>query len=160
MTNTTHTLRRTDRAVSLEEARRFADLSPYATLVTATPDGLPYGVPVSPVIEGDVVWFHAARGVGRKYDNLTRNPRAALVFVAEAVPDEPAFSMNYKSAILEGVVTRVEDETERLHALWLISERWAGNAPLDARRRMLAGSDAVDVWRLDVESFSGKSRDL
>ncbi len=83
-------------------ARQVANDAPYGTLVTASATGEPYGVPVSPVIEGNVIWFHAAANVGRKFDNLTHNPRCAMVFVSDASPDEPAFSMNYRSAMFEG----------------------------------------------------------
>ncbi len=114
---TTHPMRRTDREASETFARQVANDAPYGTLVTASATGEPYGVPVSPVIEGNVIWFHAAANVGRKFDNLTHNPRCAMVFVSDASPDEPAFSMNYRSAMFEGhasIVTNVGRKFDNL----------------------------------------------
>lgn len=115
-----HPMRRPDRAASEDFARRTANEAPYGTLVTASASGEPYGTPVSPVIEDDKIYFHAAAGAGRKFENLTANPRCSMVFVSMTEPDEPAFSMNYRSAVFEGRATLVTDEIEKMHALWLI----------------------------------------
>lgn len=95
-------MRRPDRAASEDFARRTANEAPYGTLVTASASAEPYGTPVSPVIEDDKIYFHAAAGAGRKFENLTANPRCSMVFVSMTEPDEPAFSMNYRSAVFEG----------------------------------------------------------
>lgn len=121
-----HPMRRPDRAASEDFARRTANEAPYGTLVTASASGEPYGTPVSPVIEDDKIYFHAAAGAGRKFENLTANPRCSMVFVSMTEPDEPAFSMNYRSAVFEGRATLVTDEIEKMHALWLIGARRAG----------------------------------
>lgn len=97
-----HPMRRPDRAASEDFARRTANEAPYGTLVTASASAEPYGTPVSPVIEDDKIYFHAAAGAGRKFENLTANPRCSMVFVSMTEPDEPAFSMNYRSAVFEG----------------------------------------------------------
>lgn len=155
----THPMRRTDRETSETFARQVANDAPYGTLVTASATGEPYGVPVSPVIEGNVIWFHAAANMGRKFDNLTHNPRCAMVFVSDASPDEPAFSMNYRSAMFEGHASIVTDQVEKMHALWLICAKWAGGESLEKRRKMMdAGIDQVNVWRIDVTHITGKTR--
>lgn len=158
---TTRPMRRNDRATDEAFARRVASEAPYGTLLTATPTGEPYGVPVSPVIEGDKIYFHGAAGAGRKFEALCANPRCAMVFVSMSAPDEPAFSMNYASALMEGRATLVTDEIEKMHALWLIGGRWAGSQPIAKRRAYIEGDMAnCDVWRIDIESISGKSRDM
>ena len=155
-----HPMRRTDRLASEDFARRTAIEAPYGTLLTATLDGEPYGVPVSPVLEGDKIYFHAVKGVGRKFENLLKNPKCAMVFVSMTSPDEAAFSMNYRSAVFEGRATLVTDEVEKMHALWLIGERWAGSQTIDKRRTVIEGSMALaDVWRIDVDVISGKTRE-
>ena len=137
-------MRRPDRAASEDFARRTANEAPYGTLVTASASGEPYGTPVSPVIE-----------------NLTANPRCSMVFVSMTEPDEPAFSMNYRSAVFEGRATLVTDEIEKMHALWLIGARWAGSQPIAKRRAYIEGDMArCDVWRIDVDVISGKTREM
>ena len=141
-----HPMRRPDRAASEDFARRTANEAPYGTLVTASASGEPYGTPVSPVIEDDKIYFHAAAGAGRKFENLTANPRCSMVFVSMTEPDEPAFSMNYRSAVFEGRATLVTDEIEKMHALWLIGARWAGSPlrRLAHRRRRHLREDPRD----------------
>lgn len=156
-----HAMRRNDRRQNEDFARKVASEAPYGTLLTATPSGEPYGVPVSPVIEGNKIYFHGAAGAGRKFEALCANPRCAMVFVSMSAPDEPAFSMNYASALMEGRPTLVTDEIEKMHALWLIGGRWAGSQPIAKRRAYIEGDMAkCDVWRIDVEAISGKSRDM
>ena len=150
-------MRRPDRAASEDFARRTANEAPYGTLVTASASGEPYGPPVSPV----KIYFHAAAGAGRKFENLTANPRCSMVFVSMTEPDEPAFSMNYRSAVFEGRATLVTDEIEKMHALWLIGARWAGSQPIAKRRAYIEGDMArCDVWRIDVDVISGKTREM
>ena len=154
-------MRRPDRAASEDFARRTANEAPYGTLVTASASAEPYGTPVSPVIEDDKIYFHAAAGAGRKFENLTANPRCSMVFVSMTEPDEPAFSMNYRSAVFEGRATLVTDEIEKMHALWLIGARWAGSQPIAKRRAYIEGDMArCDVWRIDVDVISGKTREM
>ena len=146
-----HPMRRPDRAASEDFARRTANEAPYGTLVTASASAEPYGTPVSPVIEDDKIYFHAATGAGRKFENLTSNPRCSMVFV----------SMNYRSAVFEGRATLVTDEIEKMHALWLIGARWAGSQPIAKRRAYIEGDMArCDVWRIDVDVISGKTREM
>jgi nitroimidazol reductase NimA-like FMN-containing flavoprotein (pyridoxamine 5'-phosphate oxidase superfamily) len=84
-----------------------------------------------------------------------------MVFVSMTEPDEPAFSMNYRSAVFEGRATLVTDEIEKMHALWLIGARWAGSQPIAKRRAYIEGDMArCDVWRIDVNVISGKTREM
>lgn len=162
MTNeNSHAMRRTDRRQNEDSAREVASKAPYGTLVMASPQAEPYGVPVSPVIEDDKIYFHGAAGTGRKFECLCANPRCAMVFVSVSEPDEPAFSMNYCSAVFEGRATLVTDEIEKMHALWLIGARWTGSQSIAKRRAYIeADMGNCDVWRIDIDAVSGKMRDM
>ena len=83
------------------------------------------------------------------------------MFVSVSEPDEPAFSMNYCSAVFEGRATLVTDEIEKMHALWLIGARWAGSQSIAKRRAYIeADMGNCDVWRIDIDAVSGKMRDM
>lgn len=48
-----------------------------------------------------------------------------------------------------------------MHALWLIGARWAGSQPIAKRRAYIEGDMArCDVWRIDVDVISGKTREM
>lgn len=68
-------LRRKPRELTREQAIEVIEATPHAVLSTADLDGNPYGVPVSPVLEGDHIYFHST-GMpgGRKEDNMRMNP--------------------------------------------------------------------------------------
>lgn len=66
-----------------------------------------------------------------------------------------------RSAVFEGRATLVTDEIEKMHALWLIGARWAGSQPIAKRRAYIEGDMArCDVWRIDVDVISGKTREM
>ena len=52
-------LRRKPRELTREQAIEVIEATPHAVLSTADLDGNPYGVPVSPVLEGDHIYFHS-----------------------------------------------------------------------------------------------------
>ena len=152
-------MRRTDRERSSDFGRRVAAEAPYGVLSTVSPEGTPYSIPVSPVLDGDVLYFHGAAGVGRKRNNMLQNAKVSMLFVGQCDVAEPEFSVNYRSAIFEGRAQLVTDETERLHALWLIAARYCPSVAPERRSAYMneAGS-RVDIWRIDVERITAKSR--
>ena len=156
---TNRDMRRSDRARSEAFARRLAAEAPWGLLVTASPDGTPYAVPVSPVIEGNAIYFHGAKDTGRKLRNIDANPRVSMVFVGPSEVVEPEFSVNYASAVFEGRAVRLTDETERMHGFWLIASHWCpSQGPAVRADYMKTFGAAADVWRIDIEHVSAKSR--
>lgn len=55
-----------DRQLSDEVAYALLKGGEYGVLSTVDEDGQPYGVPVSYALEGNLIYFHCARGVGYK----------------------------------------------------------------------------------------------
>ena len=53
-------MRRADRAVDDDEARRILEEGEYGVLSTAGPDHQPYGVPVNYCVIDDGIYFHSA----------------------------------------------------------------------------------------------------
>lgn len=72
-------LRRTSRQLNDKQTDEVIDSCTYAILSTTDKAGYPYGVPISPVREGNHFYFHAsgAKG-GRKEDNMLMNPNMSL----------------------------------------------------------------------------------
>ena len=73
------TMRRTDRQRDEQFARNLISRSEWAVLAMNGPDG-PYAVPVSHVLEADVVYFHGATE-GTKLDCIEADGRVSLVCV-------------------------------------------------------------------------------
>lgn len=148
-------LRRKDRAVNEEEAKRIIQESPYGVFITSDHDGLPYGVPVSHVLEGNSIYFHCALS-GRKLENLSQNPNTAMTFVSSCVLDQEAFTVRYESAIAEGPTVFVTDPEEKYHALVLICRQYAPDSFKDSDNYIQPKMDVTGVCRLDIARLSGK----
>lgn len=103
-------MRRKDREKDAAFAWEVFDRAAFAVLSMRDGEG-GYGVPVSPARIGEAVYFHCALE-GKKLDCLAQWPDASLTAVAEVEPD--CFGCKFRSVILHGRLSPVEDETERI----------------------------------------------
>ncbi|MGN0135697.1 pyridoxamine 5'-phosphate oxidase family protein [Anaerotignum sp.] len=148
-------MRRQDRLVSEERAREIMKNAEYGILMTADGEGQPYGVAVSPVMEGDRIYFHCALE-GRKLENIRINPKVCMSFVSNAYVDQEKFTHRYESALAEGMAAIVADREEKLHALRLICRKYAPHSFKDSDEYILPKMDKTGVVRIDIETLSGK----
>lgn len=153
-------LRRKARELTLAQAREVIEAADFAVLSTCDLEGNPYGVPVSPVLEDDHLYFHSTgRPGGRKADNLAMNPRASLVFVGKATTLPQWYSIDFASAVVTGTVEPVESEEEKAHAFALLLERYA---PLNGEERnrvqMEVRGPMAMAWKVKIERITGKAR--
>ena len=147
-------MRRKDRERDAAFAWEAFDRAPYAVLSVRDGEG-GYGVPVSPARVGETVYFHCARE-GKKLDCLAKWPQASLTAVTDVGPDY--FGCNYRSAILRGEVSLVEDESERIEALRAISRRYCPEDMADFVAYLAPRLRSTAVCRMDVRSVTGKER--
>lgn len=153
-------LRRQARALTAEQALEVADAADYAVLSTCDLDGNPYGVPVSPVREGDHLYFHAT-GLpgGRKAANLDMNPRASLVFVGKATTLPKWYSIDFASTVMQGTAAPVESEAEKAHAFALLLKRYAPENSAERNQvQMKVRGQYAAVWKFQIERVTGKAR--
>jgi nitroimidazol reductase NimA-like FMN-containing flavoprotein (pyridoxamine 5'-phosphate oxidase superfamily) len=151
-------MRRSDRG--LDEAATAAILAKglYGVL-SLQGDEYPYGVPLSFVYDGGVLYFHCALD-GKKLGLMRRQPKAAFCVVSEAVPLTDARSMRYESAMVFGTLGEVTDEAEKLAALLAIVARYAGDEQYMAagREQALNSLAKTAVFKMTVNHMTGKAR--
>lgn len=147
-------MRRKDREKDAAFAWEVFDRAPYAVLSMRDGEG-GYGVPVSPARVGEKVYFHCAVA-GKKLDCLAQWSEAALTAVTDVAPDY--FSCKYRSAILRGRVSLVEDEAEKAEALRAISQRYCSGDMVDFNQYLTKMMRATVVCRMDIEEITGKER--
>ena len=112
-------------------------------------------MPISPARVGETVYFHCARE-GKKQTCIARQPQASLTVVGPVAPDY--FGCRYRSAILRGRVSPVEDEEERAEALRAISQRYCPGDMADFDAYLAPRLAATAVYRMDVTEITGKER--
>jgi nitroimidazol reductase NimA-like FMN-containing flavoprotein (pyridoxamine 5'-phosphate oxidase superfamily) len=157
----TRLVREADRAVyDREAAYRILDEG-FLCHVGFVADGQPFVIPTSYGRNGDSLYIHGS-AASRMLRNLKDGvPVCVTVTLLEGLVLARSIfnhSMNYRSVVVLGKATLVDDPEEKLEALRLLSEhiipgRWA-----DARQPNERELKATSVLRLPIEEFSAKVR--
>ena len=116
----------------------------------------PYLVPLSFGYDGEALYFHTAPQ-GRKIDFTTANPRVCFEVEGhvEATPDPDEaceWGFSYESVVGYGTVSELTSAAGKAYGLEQIMLQYSG------REWGFASADLVNVrvWRLEVESLTGK----
>ena len=153
-------LRRTERALSLQQAEEVLEHCEYAVISTADEAGIPYGVAVSPVFYEGALYFHTgSAGPSRRNANMLANPEVSLFFVSKAFTLPEWYSVDFASVVVTGKVSLVKDPAVRARAMMALVKRFAPNNS-DERNAVQMGerfSEAL-IWRVDIDHLQGKAR--
>ncbi|MGI5963642.1 MAG: pyridoxamine 5'-phosphate oxidase family protein [Lawsonibacter sp.] len=153
-------MRRKDRQQSREFALELIDRCSHGVMAISTCEDTPYCLPLSLVRIEDRLYFHCARE-GRKVDLLRTNPRVCITFVGEDLPAfvEPAMYTTYfQSAIVTGTAQEVSDPEEKIAALRALCQKLMPKDMAGFDRAIEASLPATAVWRIDIDSISGKAK--
>jgi nitroimidazol reductase NimA-like FMN-containing flavoprotein (pyridoxamine 5'-phosphate oxidase superfamily) len=157
----TRLVREADRAVyDRETVYRILDEG-FLCHVGFVADGQPFVIPTSYGRKDGVLYIHGS-AASRMLRNIKEGlPVCVTVTLLEGLVLARSIfnhSMNYRSVVVLGKATLVDDPDEKLAALRLLSEhiipgRWA-----DARQPNERELKATSVLRLSIEEFSAKVR--
>jgi nitroimidazol reductase NimA-like FMN-containing flavoprotein (pyridoxamine 5'-phosphate oxidase superfamily) len=124
-------------------------------------DGQPYVIPTSYGRHDDMLYIHGS-AASRMLRNLDKGvPVCVTVTLLDGlVLARSVFnhSMNYRSVVILGTATLVDDPAEKLEALRLLSEHIIPHRWDDARQPNDKELKATSVLRLPIEEFSAKVR--
>lgn len=151
-------MRRKDRQMSGEDTKALLNNTNYGVLSTISKDNTPYGAPISFVYTNDTIYLHSALE-GHKLDNLAHNNSVCFTVVdsdsVELMPS--AFSTKYKSAVVFGTISIVED-TEKRKALEAILKKYSPDF-YDAGLKYIDGAfKLTKVLKLEIIKISGKAK--
>lgn len=121
-------MRKASREMPAEWAYETMDKAPFITVAMADEDGTPYAVPLSLArVDDKTFYFHGALE-GKKLDILSKRPKVWLSAVTKCKPTvgpkDGSFTLEFKSAMAQGVAEIVSDETEKILAMRAICERF------------------------------------
>ena len=124
-------------------------------------DGQPFVIPTSYGRDGDVLYIHGS-AASRMLRNLDQGLPVCItvtlldgLVVARSVFNH---SMNYRSVVILGTATLVNDPAEKLAALRKLSEHIIPGRWDDARQPNEKELKATSVLRLAINEFSAKVR--
>jgi nitroimidazol reductase NimA-like FMN-containing flavoprotein (pyridoxamine 5'-phosphate oxidase superfamily) len=124
-------------------------------------DGQPYVIPTNYGRDGDVLYIHGS-AASRMLRNLDQGiPVCVTVTLLDGlVLARSVFnhSMNYRSVVILGTATLVDDPQEKLTALRVLSEHILQNRWDDSRQPNEKELKATSVLRIPIEEFSAKVR--
>lgn len=149
-------MRRKERLISQEEAYSVLDFCDYGVFATIDMEtGAPYCIPVSPVRDGDHIYFHCAVD-GQKLDNLKHDPRVCLTCAADVEIDQALFTTRYRSAVFTGRASLIMDPEEKRRALLLLCKKYSPDFPEKGEAEIRGAIDHTAVCRIDVVEVTGK----
>lgn len=148
-----HKMRRFRQQLPIEETKEILYNGRECVIAVSGDDDYPYAVPINYVYDGEHIYLHSAKQ-GHKIDALKRNPKMSLCVVAQGdvVPEE--FTTYFRSAIVFGRARLVEDDDEKVEALWKLSRKYCGD--LDATAEIAKFLKAVAVIEITIDSLTGK----
>ncbi|MFY9845274.1 MAG: pyridoxamine 5'-phosphate oxidase family protein [Terriglobales bacterium] len=124
-------------------------------------DAQPYVIPTSYGRDGDVLYIHGS-AASRMLRNLDQGVPVCItvtlldgLVLARSVFNH---SMNYRSVVILGTATMVDDPAEKLAALRALSEHIIPHRWDDARQPNEKELKATSVLRLPINEFSAKVR--
>src|SRR5580693_5676805 len=124
-------------------------------------DGQPFVIPTSYGRDEDVLYIHGS-AASRMLRNLTQGvPVCVTVTLLDGlVLARSVFnhSMNYRSVVILGTATLVDDPAEKLAALRALSEHILPHRWDDSRQPNEKELKATSVLRVPIEEFSAKVR--
>ncbi len=149
-------IRRSDRALSEDEAREILARAEHGVLATVGPDGWPYAVPVNHVLSGNTLYIHCAVE-GHKLENIAHEERVSFCAVASATVLPDTLSTLYESAIAFGRAALVTDPAEKRRVLELLAVRFCGSVSAEAEKSIATSGARAAVVRIQLERITGKA---
>ena len=149
-------LRRKDRAITDDEAIAILNKAEYGVLSTISPDGKPYGVPLSFCIIDNCIYFHCAIE-GRKIDNIEKNNSVSFCAVGntEILPNK--FGTKYESVIVSGEVVEIFDDNKQI-ALEGLLKKYSSNYFSKGLEYIETLKTKTRVFKISITHLSGKAR--
>lgn len=159
-------VRREDRVVEDESwIKAMLRRAPYCALGMAW-DGQPFVKPsLFALDEGrHAIYLHGARE-GRTATNIEANPRVCLTVseMGRLLPGSVAkgFALEYAAVVVFGRATILADQEEARHGLQLLLNKYFPHLHpgKDYRPILPEELEATNVYRVDIEGWSGKKRE-
>lgn len=152
------TMRRKDRQISEEESLDVLRRAEYGVLCTTDGTGLAYGVPLSYALREGTIYFHCAR-LGRKIDNIRRNPQVSFVVVGETQPVyDDNFSTYFESVMVFGAAREVTDDAEKYTALQALAEKYLPEHMDKADHDIKHSWKRTAVYAVSLDHITGKAK--
>ena len=146
-------MRRIRQLLPMEENIRILENGKVAVWAVAGDDDYPYAVPINYVYHEGAVYIHCAKQ-GHKLDAINRNPKCSLCVVDKDDVVAEEFTSYFRSVIAFGEACIVEDISDMIDALRLLSEKYCpGIDPTNEIDKLLKN---VCIVKIKLNDITGK----
>jgi nitroimidazol reductase NimA-like FMN-containing flavoprotein (pyridoxamine 5'-phosphate oxidase superfamily) len=116
-------MRRKRQQLSDEDSIDILQKGTSGTLALLGDNNYPYAVPVSDVYHKGKLYFHSAVS-GHKIDAIRNCDKASFCVIGQYCVQPKEYTTYFRSVIAFGKIHIIEDETDKLAAARLLSERY------------------------------------
>ena len=148
-------IRRTDRALTEEDAVEILRKGSFGILSTIGADGYPYGVPVNYVYDDGRIYFHCAKNNGHKQENLRFSGRVSFTVVTKSEVISEKFTTAYESAVAFGTASKIVFDKEK--ALRLLVKKYSPQFIDEGESCIKDDFEHTDVFMLEIERLTAKA---
>lgn len=150
-------MRRKDRLISREECEKALQEAEYGSLATISADGTPYITPLNFVYKDGALYFHCAKNVGHKMENIAANKKACFSVVdsVNLIPEK--FTTTYRSITIFGTVGVVEDQTEKRAAIEALAAKLSPDFLEAGIKYVNAAIDDISMLKFEIDHMTGKA---
>ena len=151
-----HKMRRSTQAMEESRCREVLQRNTSGILSLLDENGYTYGVPMSYLPVGNVIYFHCAK-VGAKMDAVRHHDKGSFTVIDrdEVIPEE--YTTHYRSVIAFGRARILTDEEELGMAIRAMGRRYNSRASEQRLEQAVAAEYAgLAMIALEIEHLSGK----
>lgn len=148
-------MRRSDKVLEKEVAKRILEAGEYGVLSTVDSDGQPYGVPLNYAFLDNHLYFHCALE-GYKLDNLMVHEKVSFCVVGRTKLFPAVFSTEYQSVIVTGTASVVQGN-EKYRGLVGLLEKYSAEYLEEGRKYIEKLDHQTVVVRIKIASITGKA---
>lgn len=152
--NMNHMMRRKDKLLPQDEAIQIVEKADYGVLATVGEDGYPYGVPINYVFMDGKIYFHCAKGVGHKLENIRASEKVCFTVVGNTQLVPEAFSTNYESVVAFGTAKQATEN--KFDALVKLIEKYSPEHRENGVKYIERAIDKVSVIEVSIDKLTGK----
>ncbi|PKN13200.1 MAG: MFS transporter [Deltaproteobacteria bacterium HGW-Deltaproteobacteria-4] len=149
-------IRRSDREITIQEAKDILDNAEYGIMSTVSKDGQPYGLPLNYTYKNDCIYFHCATS-GHKIENIEQNSKVSFCVVGKTKVLPEKFATEYESAVVFGVASEVNGAEKNDALLWLV-EKYCSDFIAEGKQYVEQKNKTTKVYKIAIDQISGKAR--
>lgn len=155
----TSNIRRQDRLLPQEKTYDLLKKGEYGTLSMVSEEDTGYGIPINFVYDDkqDCIYFHCAME-GKKLRCLAKNNRVSFCIIGKTAVISNQFTTAYESVVVNGTMDIHLSDQERRYGLSLLLDKYCPNDKEIGLRYIEKSFHRTNVIRLNIFSFSGKSK--